>query len=395
MLANASHTFICVNCEGNIPEEEIMSHGEDIYCEDCFHELFTECERCGDVSEKDETYVVDHEVWCEYCYREFSAECDECNEVVHIDDTVCDDYITVCAHCAQYFERCDECYTLIREDDNIIRTSDACYCEDCMPLNEILNYETKPKPRFYSLNEETSKFLGVELEVENVRDEWSNSWIVNGVYEKVNGELYFKHDGSLDDGFEIVSHPCTLEYHTKKLGWENVFSYLVQKGCRSHDTGTCGLHIHVSRKHFGNTIAEQEAHIAKLLYLFEKFWEEITIFSRRTPSQLDRWAKRYLASDESLECLHEPEKELLYRAKSWGKYFAINLEHSHTIEFRVFRGTLKYNTFVATLQFVDVITDLVVARRTRDIQNLSWEEFADLLRVHSRELEQYMRERGL
>lgn len=29
--------------------------------------------------------------------------------------------------------------------------------------------------------------------------------------------LYIKHDGSLDDGFELVTHPMTLDYHLNKM----------------------------------------------------------------------------------------------------------------------------------------------------------------------------------
>ena len=49
-----------------------------------------------------------------------------------------------------------------------------------------------------------------------------------------------------------------------------------------------------------------------------------------------------------------------------GRYQAINNENDNTIEFRLFRGTLKYNTFVATLQLVKFICEYV---NTNDIKN--------------------------
>ncbi len=40
---------------------------------------------------------------------------------------------------------------------------------------------------------------------------------------RINEHIYCKHDGSLDEGFEIVSHPATLEYHTKTILWKKDF----------------------------------------------------------------------------------------------------------------------------------------------------------------------------
>lgn len=36
--------------------------------------------------------------------------------------------------------------------------------------------------------------------------------------------LYCKHDGSLDDGIELVTHPMTLTYHMDEMPWARVLS---------------------------------------------------------------------------------------------------------------------------------------------------------------------------
>ena len=46
-------------------------------------------------------------------------------------------------------------------------------------------------------------------------------------------------------------------------------------GYLSHQTDTCGLHIHVHRSTFGETEAQQETCIARILYIVEKFWDEL------------------------------------------------------------------------------------------------------------------------
>lgn len=53
----------------------------------------------------------------------------------------------------------------------------------------------------------------------------------------------------------------------------------VQMGYTSHQAGTCGLHVHVNRNAFGETEAQQDAAIARILYFFEKNWEELLKFS--------------------------------------------------------------------------------------------------------------------
>ena len=46
-------------------------------------------------------------------------------------------------------------------------------------------------------------------------------------------------------------------------------------GYTSHQAGTCGLHAHISRAAFGQTEAEQDAAIARVLFFVEKHWDEI------------------------------------------------------------------------------------------------------------------------
>lgn len=45
--------------------------------------------------------------------------------------------------------------------------------------------------------------------------------------------LYCKHDGSLDDGFEMVTHPMTLEYHMQKMPWKGVLHSAVEMAIRA------------------------------------------------------------------------------------------------------------------------------------------------------------------
>ena len=200
--------------------------------------------------------------------------------------------------------------------------------------------------------------------------------------------LYCKHDGSLDDGFEMVTHPMTLAYHQAEMPWAAILQKTVQMGYTSHQAGTCGLHVHVNRNAFGETEARQDAVIARILYFFEKNWEELLKFSRRTQHQLDQWAARYGYKDQPKELLDHAKK-----SAHAGRYTSVNLTNKNTIEFRIFRGTLKYNTLIATLQLLDRICDVALFMSDEELKAMSWTTFVS--GCTQPELVQYLKERRL
>ena len=74
----------------------------------------------------------------------------------------------------------------------------------------------------------------------------------------------------------------------------------------------------------------------------------------------------------------------------------MNLTPSETIEFRMFRGTLKYNTLIATLQMVEHICDVAFYLSDDEIKSVTWNEFVSDLRDDlTPELIQYLKERRL
>ncbi|MGN0477377.1 MAG: zinc-binding protein, partial [Ruminococcus sp.] len=127
--------------------------------------------------------------------------------------------------------------------------------------------------------------------------------------------------------------PMTLDYHMNGMDLHIVMKEAVKRGERSHQTSTCGLHIHVNRNAFGDNKSEQEEVISRILFFVEKNWNEIFKFSRRNSYNMNRWSARY--------GFEKTGKEILDKAKnsSNGRYVAVNLSNYHTIEFRLFRGT--------------------------------------------------------
>lgn len=216
----------------------------------------------------------------------------------------------------------------------------------------------------------TPLYMGVELEV----DKGKNPEELAEELQDNVPEIYCKHDGSLDDGVEIVSHPCTLAYHMNELDWEWIREKCCEYEFKSHDAGTCGLHVHVNRNFFGNTQTEIDLNIAKAVLLVNRFWESHMIpFSRRTEEQLNHWASKNeitLEDDDNDATLVSKARDL----RNKGRYYAVNLRNANTIEFRLFRGTLKASTFNATLQFVDTLCRFAKKLNINDINKTTWED---------------------
>lgn len=179
----------------------------------------------------------------------------------------------------------------------------------------------------------------------------------------------------------------TLDYHLHNMYWADVLHEAVRLGYRSHMTSTCGLHIHVNRDAFGENRDEQEKVIERILYFVELHWNEIFVFSRRSQHNMSRWAARY--------GMEKTGKEILDKAKkgNTGRYAAVNLCPYMTIEFRLFRGTLKANTLFATLQFVNRIIDTALNMSEDEIAEQSWSDF--VAAVTEPELIQYLKERRI
>ena len=147
--------------------------------------------------------------------------------------------------------------------------------------------------------------------------------------------------------------------------------------------------MHIGRAELGDTVEQQEEVISRIMFFFESHWNEMVKFSRRTESQLAKWASRYGYKDKP--------KEILNDAKDKGKirYRCVNIAPQNTVEIRIFRGTLKLNTFMATLEMVDSICENAVKLTDEEIHMQSWNDFAENINPEYTELIQYLKERQL
>ena len=350
------------------------------------------CSYCGQTFDKEHIHEFDGEHFCEDCLNQKTVVCDNCQERIWRYDAQITSYTNLCQHCFDnYYTNCEDCGALIHNDDAYYEDDDDYpHCHDCYEkrmIYPIKGYNYKPEPRFYGSG---NLFLGVELEVDKGGENDDNAQVLLSIANTIGERIYCKHDGSLEEGFEIVSHPMTLGYHTNEMNWNKVFNEAISMGYRSHQTQTCGLHIHVSKNAFGDTYDEQEQTVGRVVFFVEKHWNEIVKFSRRTIDNLNRWSARYAT-------ISSTDEETYTKAKNryLGRYVAVNLENSNTIEFRIFRGSLNHNTFLATLQFVDEICNLAINMSNGEIEGMSWSDFVSRISPCKAELIDYLRQKRL
>lgn len=94
------------------------------------------------------------------------------------------------------------------------------------------------------------------------------------------------------------------------------------------------------------------------MFFFESHWNELFKFSRRTAYSVDRWAARHGYNDKPKEILEKAKKS------TKGRYACVNITNTDTVEIRLFRGTLKLNSFMATLDTTTMITRSQAKLRT-------------------------------
>ena len=187
------------------------------------------CDQCGCELNEDDGTWVDGDLLCQECVDAYCVRCDHCDEIIWQSNAVEDDDTTLCPDCYEnHYYRCECCGRIMR-DSYVNWQSDLPYCDGCFEEfdDEIEQYNYKPEPQFYGSGE---RFFGIELEVDEGGKDDDNAKTLKAIANEKHEHIYIKTDGSLDDGFEIVSHPMTLDYHMYSMDWEGVLHEAVRMG---------------------------------------------------------------------------------------------------------------------------------------------------------------------
>lgn len=356
-----------------------------------------------------------HREWCA-CLR---CDCNECNPVQRFGPArglgrmmrcnscacrVCFPNRRDCGECG-----CQDCYG----GTNPRRSCESHACEYCYPNGfncgnreceycnpsippQMQNHSYKPRPLFHILSglgeavvrvpRENERYYGVELETElggRDRARLTQDGVAAWLAANEGMRYYAKHDGSLVNGVEIVSHPATFAAWCAR-GPELKFAETLRSlGATSYLNHRCGFHVHVSR-----SALPQDA-LAKLLIFVSNHAAAVARWSRRRSAELAQWAtiergngKLFIRKAGGETNLDNPR----------GRYVAINLCNRTTVEFRLFRGTL---ISASILRNVGLVEALVSFARVTNSHRLGMAHFLAHLETESKAKDRTKAERAV
>lgn len=334
----------CNYCEEYcLPDNTHYVEGVGDYCESCWENHTHYCERCSSTySENESMFNMEdtNEYWCEGCYEGAGNYCDECDQY----------YYRSC-------RSCDESVTTIKQ------------------------YSYKPVPHFYG-NSKDNLYFGIELEME-IRD-GNLSASSQYVGEMMGDFTYLKEDSSIGSGgyrgFEMVSHPATLDYFTNNKNLWTTLDYLKRvHTARSWDAKSCGLHIHISRTGF-----KSGAHTHRFLSLIYKNSDKMMRLGGRKSTyakfndvyKYDEFDRPYFTLADKVA---HPSNAMTER------YSAVNTQNENTLELRFFRGTMNPDGVISAIQLAHATVEYTRNLTLSDVKMgaLSWVWFADWIEANN------------
>jgi hypothetical protein len=323
-------------------------------CPTCYIEKTGDCGKCHKLVLKDSLEELDGIKYCRECLKNGFFTCTCCGKRKPKESG---NYSTICQKCIdEYYIYCYDCGCLRRREE-AYELHDNMFCQDCYDnkKNRPMPYSYKPSAKFMLSSKEIAKhikqkrFFGFELEVGMCPTDEKGVEIVNNELGKF---IYCKDDGSIPDyGFEMVSHPCSMGFLDEhKAHMSQVFNKLSAMGYRSHDIpdAGCGLHVHVSRN------CMERIDWVKLDFLVNNH----PVFFKKIARRATRFGKT--ENKTFKDCGKNLNRD---------RYTSLNFLNTHTVEFRLFRGTLKIETFMATIQICDLLLDFVKAKSLADIMD--------------------------
>ncbi|XUX01222.1 MAG: amidoligase family protein [Dehalogenimonas sp.] len=232
-------------------------------------------------------------------------------------------------------------------------------------------------PRFQFLG--TGKmFLGCELESDCYDSRRGAASALNEL-SPGEGLFWLQEDSSLNNGIEITTHPATLPYHLTEFPWRKICVAVKDYGGKSHDSGNCGLHIHVNASYFGPIdYPKWKQRVRKVVLLYERLWPSIWKFSRRKVNQL-HWCQSYFESSPAYRTraaasMESIDNNWLSNKECFSRYYAVNLSNSKTIEFRIFRGSLVPETIFSCLELTALLCSLTYKLTFKQIAEIQWSD---------------------
>lgn len=369
-----------------------------VLCEQCALEHVRACYRCGSVIfDEHGVHAIgrnnEDRLLCSHCGELYTYVCYDCGNRYYKRENIRgigrDNQRTVnlCESCTNdntKWRICSECGYFVRCNNFDTEVVSVCNgCASTYKFNRVLHkYSYKPEPNFIGESPD-NLFYGIELEVCSPDEQVRNKTGVALIKDFSDDERFFylKPDSSIPNyGFEIVSHPMTLDFH-RQFWHDTLLLYCRDSGMVSHfapDAG-CGLHVHVSR----NALSSND-------------WIKVDWFinkNRRIVEKIARRAENYYSTFINSEENHTYKFKRMYGKPKGERYYAVNFNNRNTVEFRMFRGTLKYETFIASLEFVDAVVNWSKTVKVCDLiasHKISWNCFSKYVKANSEKYKHLM-----
>ena len=259
-----------------------------------------------------------------------------------------------CPECVESdSQECTDCTTRVTIHDSDCYHNGDLYCEDCRPRSLVRDYNDRPNMVFNSIPNQNmsgryvspynrTPYFGIELEIETGDCEQESAQNLTEFHDHT--KTWFSHDGSLDEGLEIVTMPMTYEYH-KAFNWKRRLNQIDEHGYESYESNTCGIHIHISKSSYSPIVWW------KVLEVTYKCKSYIKMFAQRNGNY--RWCD--YAKPEQYR--HFNEKKYMPSNSHGERYRHLNFFNSNTVEFRMFRGTIAMERFWSSLEFTKSIVE--------------------------------------
>lgn len=206
---------------------------------------------------------------------------------------------------------------------------------------------------------------GYDGAAEYVRETLNQFSIITG------GLFCYEEDGSLDNGIEFISRPCSYKFWTdpstvKRL--KDGFDYLVERGALEEQPCRNGLHIHISKAFFtAPATPDKKKQVAEECYksfdwLFQYYQKQMEFIGERKygeycGSKTDKIRQALRADSVYVGGYASFETETKVRLKKGGMPacgdhgFAVN-STDRTIEARIFKSTVWVDRMLAYIEIM-------------------------------------------
>lgn len=243
-------------------------------------------------------------------------------------------------------------------------------------INEAHNYT--PEFKYYKTTDDTDDLLfGIELEY-NVKQEEDNQRYISAskLLMSVNEDFqhfYCKRDGSLANGFEFNSMPMSLNYF-KHLDGDKIQQAIRESKVYASDD--CGFHVHMSRRAFTDEslslfLDSMYNLLPLLLFLSKrKSMHQLVRYSILGSENFSELVKQIDGSFKAMKVIGTTTSPIIKEKSGYrlvmknheanGRYAWLSLAHTHTLEFRLFKGTTSWTFVINTLELLRHLYDLAM-----------------------------------